>query len=194
VLTDRYQAARSGRSLVETVARAVDAGAPAILFREKDLAPRDRQDLGEEVAARCAGAELIVASDPTLARHLGAGTVHLATADTWPDADDLVVGRSCHSDDELAEAAEHQAEYATLSPVFDTTSKPGYGPPLGLDTFAELVAATPVPVVALGGIDATNTPRCLEAGAAGVAVMGAVMAAPDPGAAVRELLSAGAAP
>ena len=83
------------------------------------------------------------------------------------------------------------AAYATLSPVFPTTSKPGYGPPLGLSGLAQLARTVPgLPLYALGGIDAASAADCRDAGAAGVAVIGAVMAAPDPEAATRRLLAA----
>ncbi|MET0159128.1 MAG: thiamine phosphate synthase, partial [Acidimicrobiales bacterium] len=164
--------------------------APTVLFREKDLPADERRALGERVAEVCAaaGAQLTVASDPTLARTLGAGTVHLAGDDPWPAEDDLAVGRSCHSAGQLADADTHGAAYATVSPIFATTSKPGYGPPLGLVGLRALVAGTRVPIVALGGVGPDDVGVCLAAGATGVAVMGAVMTAADPGAVVRELL------
>jgi thiamine-phosphate pyrophosphorylase len=136
------------------------------------------------VADAAAGAELIVASDPELARHLGASTVHLAAADPWPDS--FATGRSCHDAAELADAAARGAAYATLSPIFESPSKPGYGPALGPDALRD----APLPVLALGGVDPTNAAACLAAGAAGVAVMGGVMGADDPEAAVRDLLTA----
>ena len=187
VLTDRRQSEAAGRPLPATVAAAVAGGAPAVLFREKDLPPDARRALGEEVADSCGDAGLIVASDVGLAGELGATAVHLAAADAWL-VTALPIGRSCHDAAELADAARHGAAYATLSPVFPTGSKPGYGPPLTPDGLADLAARSPVPVLALGGVDATNVEDCLAAGASGVAVMGAVMAAPDPTAVVRELL------
>jgi thiamine-phosphate pyrophosphorylase len=184
VLTDRHQCA----DLAATVAAATRGGAPAILFREKELPAAERRALGERVADAAQGAELIVASDPELAHHLGASTVHLAADDPWPDG--WRTGRSCHDDAELADAASHGASYATLSPIFASASKPGYGPPLGPAALAD----APLDVLALGGVTPANVADCLAAGAAGVAVMGGVMAADDPEAAVRALLDAGATP
>lgn len=188
VLTDRQQSAAAGRDLVDTVAAAVAAGAPAVLYREKDLPAPERRALGERVAAACGPASLLVASDPALAQALGAVAIHLSAADPWPEDRSLTVGRSCHSAAELAEAERQGAAYATVSPVFVTASKPGYGPALGLDGLAEMTARSALPVVALGGIDADNGSPCLAAGAAGIAVMGGVMGAADPGAVVRSLL------
>ncbi len=87
-------------------------------------------------------------------------------------------------------AAESGADYVTLSPVFESASKPGYGPALGPAGLHALAARLTIPVVALGGVGVGNAGTCLGAGAAGVAVMGAVMAAADPGAAAGKLLAA----
>jgi thiamine-phosphate diphosphorylase len=187
-LTDPEKSRNAGRTLAETVAAAVAGGATAIVYREKTLPGPQRRALGQRVAEACGSATLIVASDPVLARDLGATTVHLAADDPWPEGDDLIVGRSCHGAVELAGAAAHGAAYATLSPIFVTDSKPGYGPALGLDGLATLVADARLPVYALGGIRAATVPGCLAAGAAGVAVMGTVMGADAPDAAVRALL------
>jgi len=189
VLTDRRRSKSAGRQLPATVAAAVAGGADSIVFREKDLSADERRSLGERVADACGDAELIVASDVDLADHLGATAVHLAAHDPWPQTE-LALGRSCHDAVELSDAVDHSAAYATVSPVFPSPSKPGYGPPLALDGLADLAAHSPVPVLALGGIDATNAADCVAAGAAGVAVMGAVMAADDPETAVHDLLDA----
>ena len=189
VVTDRLRSEAAGRALADTVAAAADGGATTILFREKDLAPDERCALGEEVAEAAAGADLAVASDVELADHLGATAVHLAAADPWPTTA-LAVGRSCHDAVELSDAAVHQATYATVSPVFATSSKPGYGPPLALDGLADLAARSPIPVIALGGVEPANAADCMAAGAQGVAVMGGVMAARDPRAVVVDLLEA----
>jgi thiamine-phosphate pyrophosphorylase len=88
-------------------------------------------------------------------------------------------------------AAAEGVDYVTVSPVYPTPSKPGYGPALGKHTLSDLTAiAGAPPVYALGGVDTARAPECLAAGAAGVAVMGAVMAAEDPAAVVAALLAA----
>lgn len=107
-----------------------------------------------------------------------------------------LLGRSCHSDADVMTAASHGADYVTLSPIFASRSKPGYGPPLGTAIFAaEAIAAArrsaAVRVYALGGIEnARRAEACVSAGAYGVAVMGAVMRAADPAATVAALLRA----
>ncbi len=90
-----------------------------------------------------------------------------------------LLGVSAHSLGEVRAAREAGADYVTLSPIFLTASKPGYGPALGLAVLRE--AAGVMPVVALGGIDPGTAASCREAGAAAVAVMGVVMRAPEVG-------------
>ncbi len=178
--------------LTDRVAAATGAGARAVVFREKDLSRADRRILGAEVAAAMPpDGCLIVASDAHLANELGAAGVHLAADDPWPEPAPTTVGRSCHDRAELQAAAVDGVDYVTVSPVYPTLSKPGYGPALGEAALRRLTAIPDAPAVyALGGVDAASAPECLAAGAAGVAVMGAVMAAEDPAAAVAALLAA----
>ena len=192
VVTDRAQATAAGRDLVETVAAALDAGAGAVLLREKDLDAAERRRLAGELRAATAacGAELWVASDVDLAVAVGADAVHLAAADRWPaPVGGLRRGRSCHHVDELVTAAGAGADHVTYSPVFVTASKPGYGPALGLAGLAAGCRAVPgLAVVALGGIVPGRARGCREAGASAVALMGAIMAGPDPAAVVRSVV------
>jgi thiamine-phosphate diphosphorylase len=182
LLTDRTQT--PGRPLVEVVGDAVAGGARAVLLREKDLPPAARAALAATLAAvlRPVAGTLLVASSGAAA----ADGVHLAADDPFPTPRAALVGRSCHRVVELANAAAEGCSYATLSPIFASASKPGYGPTLGESALGD----PPLPVYALGGVTASNAGRCLAAGAAGVAVMGAVMRADDPARVVAELLDA----
>ncbi|MGN9906175.1 thiamine phosphate synthase [Phytohabitans sp. LJ34] len=183
LLTDRRQARRP---LVEVVEAAVDGGLRQVVLREKDLPRDERVALAEAlraVLAQVDGQLIVAGPDP-----LGGSAVHLAAAGPYPPPDLALVGRSCHDEGELARLT--REHYAMVSPVFPTPSKPGYGPPLGLDGLARLVARSPVPVLALGGVTPANAAGCLAAGAAGVAVMGAVMRADDPAAVVHDLRGA----
>ncbi|MEX1162661.1 MAG: thiamine phosphate synthase [Nitriliruptor sp.] len=193
VITDRHAAARTGRPLRDVVAAAVDAGAPAVLFRDKDLEHAERRALGEQLASVVtrAGALLSVASDPDLARHLDADAIHLAADDAHPGehAAGMLVGRSCHDGAEVEAARGEATDLLLVSPVAPTASKPGYGPALGPAGFRYLVArAGDRPVLALGGVTAENASAWRDAGAHGVAVMGGVMASRDPAHVVRRLL------
>ena len=188
VLTD---GAGARYPLVEVVTAAVAGGARALVLREKHLPRAERAALAEELGAllREVGGTLVVASDPTIP----AGGVHLAGADPFPVRSMCgapgLVGRSCHDRAEVARAAAEGCDYATLSPIFESASKPGYGPALGPGA----LAGHPLPLWALGGIDPPGAAACIRAGAAGVAVMGAVMRAEDPAAAVAAFCDALAA-
>ena len=119
--------------------------------------------------------------------------MHLAAGDPWPTAGvvggraGLVGVRSCHTVAELVAAA---TGAPTRSPTrrCSPPSKPGYGPALGLEGLAAGCRAVPgLPVLALGGVSPPAS-ACLDAGAAGVALMGAVMRADDPAAVVRDVV------
>jgi thiamine-phosphate pyrophosphorylase len=181
VITDRHQARRP----IEAVAEAAFAGGCRWLsLREKDLDAESRQTLLRRLVAlgRRFGATVMVHEDIEAAIAAAAGGVHLPSGASPVAARrrlgaEALIGCSTHDATELAAAA--GADYATLSPIFPSASKPGYGPAVGTTRLASAVAAARLPVIALGGIDATNIAPCVEAGAAGVAVMGGVMAAAD---------------
>ncbi|MCZ2837737.1 thiamine phosphate synthase [Modestobacter sp. VKM Ac-2985] len=174
VLTDRTQCRGS---LTATVATAVDAGARAVVLREKDLPLDERARLATELQALLSpvGGALVWAG---AAGSAGWSAVHLSAADPLPTPRPGRLGRSCHTAAELARARAEGCDHAFLSPVFLTASKPGHGPALGLTGLAELVPHGP-PVYALGGIGPDDVAGCLAAGARGVAVMGGVMRDPS---------------
>lgn len=179
---------------------ALEGGVRLIQFREKDLPARERLALGREVAALAAGAgaRLIVNGDPELADALGAAGVQLGKGTVPVDALRRRgyggwIGYSAHSGGEAAEAFAGGADFVTLSPVFPTQSKYSPGPVLGIEGFHFDVQACGGPVYALGGISAGNAAACIEAGAHGVALIGAILGAPDPAraaAAIRTALTA----
>jgi thiamine-phosphate pyrophosphorylase len=183
VVTDRTQAAGP---LADVVAAAVDAGARAVLLRDRDLPDDERAALAAELRTVLTpvGGLLVTAGAATSPAHPGA--VHLAAAEPFPDPRPALVGRSCHSAAELVQARAEGCDWAFLSPVHPTASKPGYGPALGVEGFARLRPLGP-PTYALGGVGPDDVPALLAAGAHGVAVMGPVMR--DP-AVVRDYLAA----
>lgn len=164
------------------------------MVREKDLDSAALAELAKEIVAigHRYSATVLVNGDAAAARAAGAAGVHLPQGHSVAAARDALgpgalIGVSAHSRAEAEDAAGAGADYLTLSPVFPTESKPGYGPALGLEAFGRIVRALDMPVLALGGVTAKNAAACLAAGAAGVAVMGTVMRANDPRAAVAEL-------
>ncbi|MFC3381474.1 thiamine phosphate synthase [Couchioplanes azureus] len=183
VVTDRRLAAGP---LVEVVRAAVRGGAAWVVLRDKDLPYAERAALAAELRSVAGPARVIVAGpDP-----LGGNAVHLSAVDDRP-AGVALVGRSWHGTEQLSDV-----DYVTLSPVFPTVTKPGYGPALGPERAAALVGerARDRPWLALGGVDsAERAARCVRAGAAGVAVLGAIMRADDPERTTRMLAEAVAA-
>jgi thiamine monophosphate synthase len=168
VLTDRRLAAGSLRAVVEA---AVRGGAGWVILRERDLPYATRRALADDLRGVVPPGRLIDA-------------VHLAEADPLPGPGVALVGRSRH--DVVTPSEE---DYVTLSPVFPTVTKPGYGPPLGPTSAARLAGV--VPWLALGGIDsAERVAACAAAGAAGIAVLGAVMRSGDPARTAAELSAA----
>jgi thiamine-phosphate diphosphorylase len=180
VLTDRRLAPRP---LVEVVAAAIRSGAAWVVLREKDLGYAERYELASALRSVVPPGRLVIAGpDP-----LGGDAVHLSATDPRP-AGVRMVGRSCHG-----RPRPSTEDYVTLSPIYSTVTKPGYGPALGPAYAAEL--AGDVPWLALGGVDSPErVDACLAAGAAGVAVLGAVMRAADPESVTRELVRAVAVP
>jgi thiamine monophosphate synthase len=186
VVTDRVQAAGP---LAAVVADAVAAGARAVLLRDRDLPDDERAALAADLRAVLdpVGGLLVTAGSVAGPAHPAVQpAVHLAAAEPFPDPRPALVGRSCHSAAELAQARAEGCDWAFLSPVFPTASKPGYGPALGVEGFARLRPPGP-PVYALGGVLPEHVPDLLAAGAHGIAVMGPVMRAPS---AVRDYLAA----
>ncbi|WP_433115553.1 thiamine phosphate synthase [Micromonospora sp. CA-246542] len=184
LLTDRL-VARSG--LERVVAGAVAGGVRWVVLREKDLPRAERAALAVELRAILAdvGGTLIVAGpDP-----LGGDAVHLPAAGPYPPPPARLVGRSCHNEIELNRlTTEH---YATLSPIWPTTTKPGYGPPLEAAGLRKLAEVSPVPLLALGGIETPEqVTACVQAGAVGVAVLGALMRAENPKKTAHQLSNA----
>ena len=191
VITDRRQTDRP----LEWVAEAAFLGGCRWLsLREKDLDPEARRALLRRlvILARDFGGTVTVHDDIDAAIAAQAAGVHFPSGvlppSRWRRPSAGLMGCSCHDEGELAAAAEAGADYATLSPIFASASKPGYGPALGLHGLASAAARTNLPLLALGGIEEANAAACLAAGAAGLAVMGAVMRAKDPAAMLERLV------
>jgi thiamine-phosphate pyrophosphorylase len=184
VVTDRHLCEQAGRSLPEVVDGLADLPL-GVLFREKDLDDAERLRLGRAVASSTA--VLLVSGDHLLAAQLGAVGVHLAADQPTPSVPPgMLVGRSCHSIDDVLAA--HPCDYVTLSPVADSLSKPGYRGSVSRDELAKAVAATDV--FALGGVTPENAAELAATGVAGLAACGSVMGAGDPARVAEQLLEA----
>jgi thiamine-phosphate pyrophosphorylase len=161
---------------LEVARVAVENGATVVQWRLKDAPRVDVVERGRATRSLCArhGVPFIVNDDVEAALMLGADGVHLGRDDQGADTakeHGLMLGLSAATVDE-AQAAEAQgADYVGAGPIWATPSKPDADAPLGLDGLRELCAEVSAPVVAIGGVDATNAADCIRAGAAGVAVI-----------------------
>ncbi|NLU77052.1 thiamine phosphate synthase [Micromonospora sp. HNM0581] len=201
VLTDR-RLARGG--LVRVVAAVVAGGVRWVVLRERDLPRVERLALAVElrsILAEAGGTLIVAGPDPLLdAESDRSATVEQPSSGAWGGASEIarppialqlpaagpyppppadLVGRSCHDAVELRRLTTE--DYVTISPVYPTRTKPGYGPPLLPEGLAALIRVSPVPALALGGIESpAQVHACVRAGACGVAVLGAVMRAENP--------------
>jgi thiamine-phosphate pyrophosphorylase len=192
LITDRKQARKP---LADVLAATFEAGCRWASVREKDLPLPEQIALAQSLLpiARQFGAKLTLHGDATAAQDAGVDGVHLpggcnAAAARSTLGADALIGLSVHSPVDAAATA--SADYVVAGPAYDTVSKPGYGPALQAAGIAAIVARSSVPVIAVGGITADNLPEIIQGGAAGIAVMGGVMRAADPGAEMRDLLAA----
>lgn len=192
VLTDRLV---SGRPHEEQVAHAVRGGATAIQLREKALPVKDVVAIGRRIADICKrwGVLFIVNDLADVAVACGADGVHVGQDDLpVPVARQVmgrgrIVGASAGTVAEARQAAAEGADYLGVGSVFATSTKPDAGEPLGPSALAEIIHAVRVPVVGIGGITAENAAEVIRAGAAGVAVIAAVVGQDDIVAAARRL-------
>lgn len=181
-------------SLEAALERSFDGGCRWVVIREKDLDSDERMKLVETILklAEPYNAKILVNADMKAAEI--AHGVHLPQGQSCTHAratlgPDKIIGVSAHSIGEAGAAASAGADYATISPMFPTQSKPGYGPPLYLDGLKRVVGNVTIPLVALGGVTAATALSCRRAGASGVAVLGTIMRASDPAIAVYDILN-----
>ena len=181
-----------GRGHRDVAMAAIAGGATAVQLRAKELADDDLLPLAEELSARCraAGVLFVVNDRVGVAIASGAEAVHIGQTEELEHVrarigPEVVLGVSVE-DAKQAEVAELSgADYLGVT-VWSTPTKPE-AIPRGLDGLREIVAATALPVVGIGGIGPSNAAEVLATGAVGVAVISAVGAAEDPVTSTRVL-------
>lgn len=198
VITDPGLAAP--RSIDDVVLAALEAGAPAVQLRDKHATARELYEQAlrlRELTARF-DALFFVNDRLDVALAVGADGVHIGPDDIPLAAarraapPPFLIGISTDDPAEAARAVAAGADYIGCGAVFGTRSKADVASErIGPEGVAAVVAAVDAPVVAIGGITTENVHELAGTGAAGVSVIGAVMAAPDPGDATRRLLAAG---
>ncbi len=161
---------------LKTARVAVAGGATVVQLRLKKATTDELVDRGGPFRELCAeaGITFVVNDDVEAAIQLGADGVHLGRDDEGHGlalGAGLVIGRSAGNPVDAREAQRNRASYVGAGPVWATPSKPDADPPIGLDGLKAICRAVSIPVVAVGGIDAENARLCIDAGAAGVAVI-----------------------
>jgi thiamine-phosphate pyrophosphorylase len=186
--------ASGARELGDLVRGAVAGGVDVVQLREKQLPDDELVAVAKAMRALCEriGALLIVNDRPLAAREAGADGVHVGQ-DDMPVArareqigDDMLIGLSTHSREQIDAPDAQQADYIAVGPVHETPTKPGR-PAVGLELLAYAAAHAAKPFFAIGGLDAGNLHEALDAGAGRAVVLRAIAGAEDPRAAARAL-------
>lgn len=189
------QSSARGRTLTDVVAAAVQGGVTCVQLREKQLNTRDffaqAMMLKELLAPH--NIPLVINDRIDVALACGAQGVHLGQGD-MPVAQarrllppDMFIGWSVETMEDVARSASLPVDYLGVSPIHATPTKTDTQTPWGLEGLRQVRSATPLPLVAIGGIHAGNARAVLSAGADGLAVVSALCAAQDPCAAAAAL-------
>lgn len=193
VITDVALAAP--HTVRDVVAAALDAGAPAVQLRDKNAPASTLLEEARELLTlvRRYGALLFINDRVDVALAAGADGVHLGPDDLPVSAarriaPDLLIGYSTDNPERAREAERDGADYIGCGAVFGTSTKDVGEEAIGISRLNQVADAVGIPVVGIGGITTSNAGEVAASRAAGVAVVGAVMAASDPAHAVRELL------
>lgn len=191
LVTDPRLCARYG--LVETVVAAVRGGVTIVQLRDKQASDGELIDQARQLKAALAGSgvPLIINDRLTVAIESGADGLHLGQSDGDVVAaraamgEQAILGLSVQNHAQLARLDPAPLDYLGLGPVFATSTKHDHAQPLGFDGLAALVAASPLPTVAIGGLEAQHVDKIRAAGAKGPAVVSAICGQADPEAAAR---------
>jgi thiamine-phosphate pyrophosphorylase len=196
VVTDRHQT--NGRPLVPLLQRVVNAVAPAIQLRERDLSARELLMLAREVQVVTASrrSQLLINDRIDVALALEGVGVHLRS-NSLPVmvarqtlGTQRLLGVSVHSVEEAMRAASQGADYIVLGPIYETPTKQMYGPPLGIHTLEKACGLIRIPIIGIGGVTSARAREMRRGGAFGAAVITAILGAADVESAARELLDA----
>ncbi len=184
-----------GRATAEIVRAAIRGGIDAVQLRGKDLPAREQLAIGRELRAitRDAGVLFIVNDRVDLALALAADGVHVGQDDLPAEVvrrlvgPEMIIGVSAATIPEALAARAAGADYLGVGAIYGTATKLDAGAATGPALLGTIAGAVDLPLVAIGGINATNVAAVIAAGAAGAAVVSAIIAADDPEAAAREL-------
>ncbi|MBN1550245.1 thiamine phosphate synthase [bacterium] len=185
-----------GRSSREIIEMAISGGASIVQYRDKrGLSTRSMIQEALEImtVTKAAKVPLIINDRLDIALAVKADGIHLGQEDLMVNVArkylgaSKIIGVSVRSDDEAEKAIADGADYLAVSGIFPSTTKLDVGRPLGLEMLKKICRCSSIPVIGIGGINTGNAGAVIQAGATGVAVISAAVAAKDPSAAVRSL-------
>lgn len=193
LVTDRRLA--GARSLAGIVAAAVAGGVTLVQMRDPHGSTREQVEVARELVAllRPRGIPLIINDRLDVMLAVDADGLHVGQSDMRAEdarrllGPEKIIGLSITEAADLGRGGVEAADYLGVGPIFAQSTKPDAAPPIGLDGLAAIRAATRLPIVAIGGIDASNGAATLRAGADGLCVVSAIMGAADPAAAAHDL-------
>jgi thiamine-phosphate pyrophosphorylase len=196
LITDRHQTA--GRPLLSVIEEAVRAGVSAVQLREKDLSTAALVQMATDLSAliRSSRSRFFINDRIDLVMALSADGVHLRASSLPVSVTrrmlprHQLIGISVHGAEEAVRAEADGADFAVLGPVYETPSKLGYGPPLGVQELEVAARRTQIPIFAVGGITPDRAREVRRAGAYGVAVISSILTAPRIAQAAQDLLGA----
>ncbi len=158
-----------------------------IQYRDKDASQQTMKDNAQKIQKLTAQSStcFIVNDIPEVALFSHADGIHVGQSDksyleVRKHMPNKIIGVSTMTLEESIEAEKLGADYLGVGPIFVTQTKPDTPPPIGLINLKEIVNNTTVPIIAIGGISADNLESILETGVHGVAIISAILTAPDP--------------
>jgi len=186
-----------GRNLEFVVEEALRGGVRAVQLRDKGLSTKELYETAYELRRLTSryGAKLLINDRVDVALAVEADGVHIG-ADSLPIykvrrllGERRLIGVSCHNQVQAITAQEMGADFITFGPVYYTASKAAYGDPVGVEKLDLVTGMLQIPVFALGGISLQNCAEVVSCGVRGIALISAVMAAPEPRDAAKALLA-----
>ncbi len=193
LITDRTLT--EGRELCTVVEAALSGGVTAVQLREKDLNGKELFELAGKLSAHCQAhkAQLFINDRIDVAMavdaagvQLGKTSLSIETARALLGTEKLI-GYSAHSAEEAQAAEKKGADFVLFGPVFFTPSKVSFGAPQGVERLRHAITQTALPVYAIGGIKPDNLAEVMQTGCRGVALISAILSAPDPFNAARSI-------
>lgn len=179
--------------MVDTARAAVAGGATLVQLRHKTASTAERIAIGRALKSALPNTPLIVNDDAQAARAIGADGLHIGQEDISPAkaraliGPDMALGLSVHTRDLAAQIDPRLVDHVGVGPVFGTATKGDHKAPIGFDGLADVIAALPVPAVAIGGLKLPHVAQTFAAGAQGMAVVSAICGTASPQDAARAL-------